>query len=59
MIIFVFRVVTDRWKGMSPAQLEEIRRIQEQQRQEKRVSVESTALYVCIHRYLEEKMSFL
>lgn len=29
------RVITDRWKGMSPAQLEEIRRIQEQQRQEK------------------------
>ncbi|XP_078488172.1 protofilament ribbon protein [Ciona intestinalis] len=30
------RVIPDRWKGMSPAQLEEIRRIQEQQRQEKR-----------------------
>lgn len=30
------RVVPDRWKGMSPAQLEEIRRIQDQQRQEKR-----------------------
>lgn len=30
------RVVPDRWKGMSPTQLEEIRRIQEQQRQEKR-----------------------
>lgn len=30
------RVVPDRWKGMSPTQLEEIRRIQDQQRQEKR-----------------------
>uniref|UniRef100_H2YUK5 RIB43A-like with coiled-coils protein 2 n=1 Tax=Ciona savignyi TaxID=51511 RepID=H2YUK5_CIOSA len=30
------RVIPDRWKGMSPAQLEEIRRIQEQQRQEKK-----------------------
>lgn len=30
------RVITDRWKGMSPEQLEEIRRIQELQRQEKK-----------------------
>ncbi|CAK8689591.1 RIB43A-like with coiled-coils protein 2 [Clavelina lepadiformis] len=30
------RVIPDRWKGMTPAQLEEIRRIQEQQRQEKK-----------------------
>lgn len=30
------RVVPDRWKGMTPTQLEEIRRIQDQQRQEKR-----------------------
>jgi hypothetical protein len=30
------RVITDRWKGMSPEQLAEIRRVQELQRQEKR-----------------------
>ncbi|XP_022104047.1 RIB43A-like with coiled-coils protein 2 [Acanthaster planci] len=30
------RVITDRWKGMSPEQLAEIRRIQELQRQEKK-----------------------
>ena len=29
------RVIPDRWKGMSPQQLEEIRRIQDLQRQEK------------------------
>lgn len=30
------RVITDRWKGMSPEELEEIRRVQELQRQEKK-----------------------
>ena len=30
------RVITDRWKGMSPEQLEDIRRTQELQRQEKK-----------------------
>lgn len=30
------RVIPDRWKGMTPKQIEEIRRIQEQQRQERR-----------------------
>lgn len=30
------RVIPDRWKGMTPEQLEEIRRIQEMQRQERR-----------------------
>ncbi|XP_039269383.1 RIB43A-like with coiled-coils protein 2 [Styela clava] len=30
------RVIPDRWKGMTPKQVEEIRRIQEQQRQERR-----------------------
>ncbi|XP_002735247.1 RIB43A-like with coiled-coils protein 2 [Saccoglossus kowalevskii] len=30
------RVITDRWKGMSPEDLEEIRRIQELQRQERK-----------------------
>lgn len=30
------RVITDRWKGMSPEELEEIRRVQDLQRQEKR-----------------------
>lgn len=33
------RVITDRWKGMSPAQLAEIRRIQQAQVEEKEVSV--------------------
>lgn len=32
------RVITDRWKGMSPAQLAEIRYVQEQQIREKEVS---------------------
>lgn len=31
------RVITDRWKGMSPAQLAEIRRIQQAQQEEKEV----------------------
>lgn len=31
------RVITDRWKGMTPAQIEDIRRQQELQRQEKEV----------------------
>ena len=31
------RVITDRWKGMSPAQLAEIRRIQQAQMEEKEV----------------------
>lgn len=31
------RVITDRWKGMSPAQLAEIRRIQQAQLEEKEV----------------------
>ena len=30
------RVIPDRWKGMSPEELEEIRRVQELQRQEKK-----------------------
>ncbi len=30
------RVITDRWKGMSPEDLEEIRRVQDLQRQEKK-----------------------
>ncbi|PIK53966.1 putative RIB43A-like with coiled-coils protein 2-like [Apostichopus japonicus] len=34
------RVITDRWKGMSPEQIEEIRRIQELQRQEKKQLME-------------------
>ena len=33
------RVIPDRWKGMSPWQVEEIRAIQEQQKQEKQVWV--------------------
>ena len=33
------RVITDRWKGMSPAQLEEIRYIQKQQMLEKEVRI--------------------
>ncbi len=32
------RVVPDRWKGMSPAQVQEIRMTQEAQKQEKAVS---------------------
>ena len=32
------RVITDRWKGMSPQQLEDIRRQQDLQRKEKEVS---------------------
>ncbi|XP_071816243.1 RIB43A-like with coiled-coils protein 2 [Apostichopus japonicus] len=34
------RVITDRWKGMSPEQIEEIRRIQDLQRQEKKQLME-------------------
>jgi len=37
------RVITDRWKGMSPEQLAEIRRIQELQRQEKKRILEDEA----------------
>ena len=37
------RVIPDRWKGMSPSQLEEIRRQQDQQRLEKEVSTETLA----------------
>lgn len=33
------RVIPDRWKGMSPQQLEDIRREQEKQRLEKEVSI--------------------
>lgn len=33
------RVITDRWKGMSPAQLAQIRYIQEEQLREKEVSL--------------------
>ena len=33
------RVIPDRWKGMSPAQIEEIRRQQDLQRREKEVHV--------------------
>lgn len=35
------RVITDRWKGMSPAQLAQIRYIQEEQLKEKEVSFKS------------------
>ena len=35
---FLYRVIPDRWKGMSPAQLAEIRHTQEAQRAEKEVS---------------------
>ena len=33
------RVVPDRWKGMSPEQLAEIRRVQEMQKKEQEVSL--------------------
>ncbi len=33
------RVITDRWKGMSPRQVQEIQAIQEKQRQEKEVCI--------------------
>ena len=35
--IITYRVIPDRWKGMSPAQIEEVRRTQKFQREEKQV----------------------
>ena len=50
------RVITDRWKGMSPRQVGEIRATQEMQREEKEVCVylchPSVCLSVCLSVYL-------
>jgi hypothetical protein len=39
------RVITDRWKGMSPQQLEDIRRQQDKQRLEKEVNLTNVTMY--------------
>lgn len=47
------RVITDRWKGMSPAQLAEIRYQQQQQLKEKEVSLSALiASIVCVTQNL-------
>ena len=48
------RVVPDRWKGMTPEQLADIRRMQDIQRREMEVGgdVNSAAVYCCVN-YLE------
>ena len=46
------RVIPDRWKGMSPSQLEEIRKTQEFQRQEKEVCDSHLVMYcMCPHAH--------
>ena len=48
------RVITDRWKGMSPAQLAEIRRIQKAQIDEKEVRTTYMQLILIVNRCVYE-----
>ena len=43
------RVIPDRWKGMSPAQINEIRKIQHDQMLEKKVRKSNNFVYTCMY----------